>query len=176
MTNEEFQSLVLAQLGDLKNDVAGIKADVAVLKADVAGLKADVAVLKEDVAVLKADVAGLKTDVAGLKTDVVGLKADAADVKDRMTVVENALSDVKEEVSAIRVQQEENTGLIKALLHNVEMMGAAVSGITITMLGKEALDRLATKEDIAAVDAKLEVLNSRLFRQEADIQLIKKAQ
>ena len=40
-----------------------------------------------------------------------------------------------------------------------------------------ALDkRQASKADVAVIDTKLDLLNARLFKQEADLQLIKKAQ
>lgn len=47
MTNEEFQNLVLKELGSIKKDVSGLKQDVSGLKEDVSGLKSDVYSLKE---------------------------------------------------------------------------------------------------------------------------------
>jgi regulator of replication initiation timing len=46
LTNEEFQSIVLKQLGELKEDVSGLKEDVSGLKEDVSRLKVDVTSLK----------------------------------------------------------------------------------------------------------------------------------
>ena len=39
MTNEEFQNLVLKELGSIKEDVSGLKEDVSGLKSDVCSLK-----------------------------------------------------------------------------------------------------------------------------------------
>ena len=47
MTNEEFQSIVLKQLGELKEDVSGLKEDVSGLKEDVTSLKAGQARIEE---------------------------------------------------------------------------------------------------------------------------------
>lgn len=39
MTNEEFQNLVLKELGSIKEDASGLKEDVSGLKEDVNSLK-----------------------------------------------------------------------------------------------------------------------------------------
>ena len=47
------------------------------------------------------------------------------------------------------------------------MLNAKVDGLTVTTASKEA---------VADLDAKFDVLNKRLFQQEADLQRLKKAQ
>ena len=53
MTNEEFQSIVLNELKEIKGDINDLKTDVSSLKTDVSSLKTDVSSLKTDVSSLK---------------------------------------------------------------------------------------------------------------------------
>ena len=53
MTTQEFQSIVLKELREIKTDIVEIKTDISGLKEDISGLKEDVSVLKKDVSVLK---------------------------------------------------------------------------------------------------------------------------
>ena len=61
-------------------------------------------------------------------------------------------------------QVRENTDLLKALQHNSEVLNAKVEALTLTTASKEAVARL---------DAKFEVLNARLFQQEVEIHQLK---
>ena len=63
----------------------------------------------------------------------------------------------------------ENTGFIKAVLHRTDELDAKFDGLLHTTLTKDAISHLATKDDIASLDVKLEALNVRLFHQEAEL-------
>ena len=54
-------------------------------------------------------------------------------------------------------QVRENTDLLKAIQHNTEVLNAKVEALTLTTASKDAVARL---------DAKFEVLNARLFQQD----------
>lgn len=60
MNNEEFQSLVLSELRELRADVSGLKEGQSSLKEGQSSLRADVSSLKEGQASLRADVNSLK--------------------------------------------------------------------------------------------------------------------
>ncbi|CQR72240.1 hypothetical protein SOV_12030 [Sporomusa ovata DSM 2662] len=85
--------------------------------------------------------------------------------------IESDLTDLKTTVSNIAGQQRENTEFIKALLHRTEELNAQTHSIGhgLNVLTGKA----ATKEDVAELNAKFEVLNSRLFQQEAAIHQLK---
>ena len=61
-------------------------------------------------------------------------------------------------------QVRENTDLLKAIQHNTEVLNAKVEALTLTTASKDAVARL---------DAKFEVLNARLFQQEVEIHQLK---
>lgn len=107
---------------------------------------------------LKSEISGLKSEVSSLKNEVTSLKSEVSDIKSDM---------------GTKAQQNENSQLIKALLHHTEELDAKFDGLLTTMVTKEAIANLATKEDIAALDSKFEVLNSRLFHQEAELHRLK---
>lgn len=81
------------------------------------------------------------------------------------------MSDLKTTVGNMSGQQRENTDYIKALLHRTEEINAQLHNIghNLNVLTGKA----ATKEDVAELNAKFEVLNSRLFQQEAAIHQLK---
>ena len=85
--------------------------------------------------------AGLKTDISDLKTDVSALKTD--------------VSALKTDVSSLREQTSENSQFIQALLHRTEELDAKLDGLAVNT---------ASKESIADLDAKFDVLNKRLFQ------------
>lgn len=87
----------------------------------------------------------LFSEMSGLNSEVAAMKSDMA----------------------TKTQQNENTAIIKAIMHNVETITAKVDGLTVNTASKEA---------VALLDAKFDVLNNRFFQQEADLQLLKKAQ
>ena len=81
--------------------------------------------------------------------------------------------DKLEDDVATKVQQDENTQIIKAIRHNTETTNAELNGLKLNTLSKDALSNLSTKEDINKLHAKFEVLNSRLFHQEAELYELK---
>ena len=91
----------------------------------------------------------------------------------RVEKIDDNLSELKGKVDDIKEQQDENTLLIGALMHRTEELDAKFDGLLHNTLTKDAIDNLASKEDIASLDAKFEVLNSRLFHQEAEMFRIK---
>ena len=69
----------------------------------------------------------------------------------------------------IEGQVRENTDFIKAILHRTDELDAKFDGLLHATLTKDAIAHLATKEDTASLDVKLEALNVRLFHQEAEL-------
>lgn len=91
----------------------------------------------------------------------------------RVEKIDTNLSELKETVEKITEQQNENTLLIGALMHLTEELDAKFDGVLHNTLTKDAIADLATKEDIASLDVKFQLLNSRLFHQEAELFHIK---
>lgn len=91
----------------------------------------------------------------------------------RVEKIDNNLSRLTEKVDIIKEQQDENTLLIGALMHRTEELDDKFDGLLHNTLTKDAIADLASKDDIASLDAKFEVLNSRLFHQEAELFRIK---
>lgn len=69
----------------------------------------------------------------------------------------------------IEGQVQENTDFIKAILHRTDELDAKFDGLLHATLTKDAISHLATKEDVASLDVKIEALNVRLFHQEAEL-------
>lgn len=80
------------------------------------------------------------------------------------------IQNLKESQRNIEIQLTENTQIIKALMHRTEELDAKFGGLMHNTVTKEALDKLATKKDIAV---QFEVINSRLFQNEVEVQRLK---
>lgn len=144
---EMISNLLDKKLDPIKKDISGIKEDVSGLKEDVSGLKEDVSGLKEDVSGLKEDVSGLKKDVSGLKEDVFGLKED---------------------VKYIKVQQEEQSRILRILEDKAVTNKAdhdVMSNSIIKLSGKVE----SMRKDLAA----LEVVSARNMENIAELKLVK---
>jgi hypothetical protein len=63
---------------------------------------AGLAGVRHDLAGVKADVAGMKADLVGVKADVAGVKQDVAGVNHRLDRHELVLSEILNEVKALR--------------------------------------------------------------------------
>lgn len=91
-----------------------------------------------------------------IQEEVKPIKTDIAELKSKFSAVEQDM--------ASATQQNENTRLMKAIQHNTEVLNAKLDGLTITTASKDA---------IAKLDSKFDVLNTRLFQQEAEINQLK---
>lgn len=59
---------------------------------------------------------------------------------------------VLQELSAIKAQQRENTDVINALVHNIEVANAKIDGLTLNTATKNAVIRLDKNIDRLATD------------------------
>lgn len=125
---------------------------------------------------LEKQQANFEKQQANFEKRQTGFEGVLAALDKRQDSMEGSISTIKEEIVNIKSQQQENTDLINALLHNVNVANAKIDGLTVSTLSKDVAANLASKADVAVIDTKLDLLNARLFKQEADLQLIKKAQ
>ncbi|MBU2699082.1 hypothetical protein Ga0466249_000161 [Sporomusaceae bacterium BoRhaA] len=70
---------------------------------------------------------------------------------------------IEARLERIEGQLDENTQLIRGLMHNVETLGVEVDGLKVTTLTKESIAHLATKEDIVAI-ANVQQLHTEWLR------------
>jgi len=101
------------------------------------------------------------------------IEKDISNVKSNISNVKNDLSNVKIDISNIKGQLDENTQIVKGIRHNTETTNAEINGLKLNTLSKDALSHLSTKDDINKLHSKFEVLNSRLFHQEAELYELK---
>lgn len=88
-------------------------------------------------------------------------------ILDKLESMDNRLGYLETKVDNIQGQLEENTSILRALEHASQVNAAEMEGLKLNTSTKESIERL---------DAKFEVLNKRLFEQEVELRLIKKAQ
>ena len=180
------QQQIITRIDKIDTEVSGIKVDMTDMKTDISGMKIDMATMNTDITDMKADITGMKTDITGMKNDMVAMKTDITGMKTDMATMNTDITDMKldmatmnTEITAMKVdmatktQQDENTQVIKAILHSIETANAELNGLKLTTLNKEALIHLATKEDVAETNDHLMALNERLFHQEAAISHLK---
>lgn len=71
-----------------------------------------------------SELKGIKSDVFGVKSEITEMKSDISGMKSEMTDMKSDISSMKSEISTMKGQQQENTGIIKALLHNQGLTNA----------------------------------------------------
>lgn len=151
MTDRELLEEVLKVVKSHGEELHGLKVGQQVLSEEVQGLKAGQQVLSEKVQGLNEDIRGLKVGQQVLNEEVQGLK-----------VGQQVLG---EDVQGIKVQLDETNQIVKAIRHHQEHISAKVEGLEATTAKADALRGL---------DNKYEVLNSRLFAQEVEMQELRR--
>ncbi|BBB91133.1 MAG TPA: hypothetical protein PKA28_11245 [Methylomusa anaerophila] len=148
------------------------------LLEEVKGLKGDIQSLKQGqqqtdqrLDRMESDITGIKSDITGINSNITGINSDIAGIKSDITSINSDITDLKTTVSNIEGQQMENSRIIHALRHNSEEVNAQLHNIghNLDVLTGKA----ATKEDVSELNAKFDVLNNRLFQQEAAIHQLK---
>lgn len=85
-------------------------------------------------------------------------------IDQRFDTLENNFAELKKDVGHIKGQQRENTDMIRALLHNQEVANAKLEALELNTATRESVEKLASK---------MNVLNQRLFNQEAEVDTLK---
>ncbi|KYZ76504.1 hypothetical protein AXX12_08710 [Anaerosporomusa subterranea] len=112
--------------------------------------------------------------MADFKDQLAEVKTQIGEVRGQLGQVRSQMGEINSQMSEVKGQLDENTQFIKVFLHRTEELDAKFDGLLHTTVTKDTLANLATKDDVAALDSKLEVLNSRLFHQEAELVRLKR--
>ena len=114
---------------------------------------------------MKTDMQSMKTDMQSMKTEIQTMKTDISTIQQTMATKEE-LAKVSQKM-VTKSEIEENTAILRALEHASQVNAAEMEGLKLAVASKESIYRLDTKFDI---------LNERLFEQETELRLIRKAQ
>jgi predicted nucleic acid-binding Zn-ribbon protein len=95
--------------------------------------------------------------LSGIESKFDNLESEVSGLKSKIGGVETRFDGLEEQVK-------ENTNIIKAVRHNQEFGIAKLEALVLNT---------ASKESIVKLDAKFDVLNDRLFQQEADLKILK---
>ena len=143
MTQEDKLDLILSEMTTIKTDLKEVKSDLQNVKTELQTVKTQ---QDEHSKVLHA----LTTDLSSVKIQ-----------QDEHSSVLHALTT---NLSGVKTQLEEHGQILQAVLHNQEVANAEIEGIKLTM---------ATSESVRTIDAKFDLLNTRLFHQEAELVKLK---
>lgn len=91
-------------------------------------------------------------------------------VTQRLDSMDSRLDRIESDMASER-QQIELSQIVHALRHNSEEVNAQLYNLGHSL--NDLTGKAATKEDVSELNAKFEVLNSRLFQQEAAIHQLK---
>lgn len=126
-----------------------------------------VLVMEELLQQILARLAVMEKGQAAMQKSQEEMKQSQAAMQKDQEEMKQSQQQTLERIENLEGQMKENTDIIKAIQHNTEVLNAKIDGLVITTASKDA---------VALLDAKFDVLNHRLFQQEADLQLLKKAQ
>ena len=120
---------------------------------------------------LTTDLSSVKTELQTVKTQqdehskvLRTLTTDLSSVKIQQDEHSSVLHALTTDLSGVKTQLEEHGQILQAVLHNQEVANAEIEGIKLTM---------ATSESVRTIDAKFDLLNTRLFHQEAELVKLK---
>ena len=82
------------------------------------------------------------------------------------TKIDERFTTLETKVDNLQGQLQENTTILRALEHRSQVQGAETEGLKLGTATKAAVERIETK---------LDLLNTRLFQQETELQLIRRA-
>ena len=113
-----------------------------------------------EAALLRESIDALVTDPNGVYVDATfGGGGHSAEIIKRLDNIENDLSNINSQLN-------ENTQIVKALLHRSDELDAKYDCL---------LHTTATKDAITSLDTKFDILNDRLFQQETRLLVLAKA-
>lgn len=87
-------------------------------------------------------------------------------IDERFTKIDEHFATLDTKVDNLQGQLQENTTILRALEHRSQVQGAETEGLKLGTATKAAVERIETK---------LDLLNTRLFQQETELQLIRRA-
>ncbi len=106
----------------------------------------------QELSSLKTEVSSMKSELSSVKTEVSGMKTELSSVKTEQSSMKTEQSSMKTELSDMKAQQQENTDLINALIHNVAVANAKLDGLTISTATKESVIRVSKNIDRLGTD------------------------
>lgn len=115
---------------------------------------------------MKSDMQGMKTDIQGVKSDMQGMKDDIQGVKVDMHGMQGDIQGMKIDMQSMKIQQQENTSILRALEHSAEV-------------NKAEHDRMFNDIDhmkghLKNIDESLDAVKEILGRHEVDIAVLKR--
>ena len=150
MTQEDKLDLILSEMTTIKTDLKEVKSDLQNVKTELQTVKAQQDGHSKVLRTLTTDLSSVKTELQTVKTQ-----------QDEHSKVLHALTT---DLSGVKTQLEEHGQILQAVLHNQEVANAEIEGIKLTM---------ATSESVQTIDVKCDLLNTRLFHQEAELVKLK---
>lgn len=97
-------------------------------------------------------------------------------VRSELSTVKSELSAVRSELSAVKGQLDENTQIIKVLMHRTEELDAKFDGLLHTAATKDAIAKLATKEDLDAIAEDVSFLVRKAAEHDSAIRKLRRAE
>ncbi|SDF09248.1 hypothetical protein [Sporolituus thermophilus] len=159
MSNEEFQKLVLQELTSIKGQLNENSRFIEALLHRTAELDAQLHNVSANVDKLCGQVNNPETKVGNLEAKVNNLEAKVGNLETKVDNLEIKVNNLEIKVNALETK-------VSGLETKFDALQTQVTTIQANM---------ATKEDIAEVNASIMVLNDRLFRQETEITRLKAA-
>ena len=108
-------------------------------------------IVLEELKSIKQDTSSLKQDVTGLKQDVTGLKQDVKIVKQDITNLKQDVTDLKQDNVILKNQMDENTQMLKALIHASEVHKADIDKLTFDVAHVQG-NIVALRKDLTTVE------------------------
>ena len=167
---EEKLQPVIAEISELKTDMAQVKTEINELKSDVSELKSDMIQVKAEINELKSDMAQVKTEISELKADVSELKTDMIQVKSEISELKADVGELKSDMIQVKSDIEHinnNSAEFRIHLENVTDRG-------IKIIGEGHADLTRKLDEALRIENEKEILLLRMNYLEGELQMVKR--
>ena len=160
---KDGQEQIIKRLDNLESSHTALAntVDKMETKIDERFTKVDERFTKIDGRITKIDERFTKIDRRFTK-----LETKVDNLNNKVDYLNNKVDYLNNKVDNLQGQLQENTAILHALEHRSQVQGAETEGLKLGTATKVAVERIETK---------LDLLNTRLFQQETELQSIKRA-
>ncbi len=153
MENQEFMSLVLQELRELKNGQQGLQKGLSDVREDVNSIRGEVASVRDDVNNVRGEVGSIREDLNNVRGEVAGIREDVSSMHGEISSLRDDMTDVKQRVTKIEIIQENVTN------KKIDALGEGFQGVNEKF---RRLDELEEKvEDIRLTVSVLKAVTAK---------------
>lgn len=149
---EEILNNILEEIKDMKVEMKDMRSEIIGINKRMDSMESDISSIKETQASMESDISSIKQRQAGMESDISSIKS----IQESMLITQESM----------KSQIEENTNILKALLHSSEVHKAGLDNLEIQVA--------KIRGDIKEIRSDINFLDMNTAKNRLDIAKMKK--